>query len=72
MTIIQTPCVNGCVMCGMCCVALTIDDDNLQKPAYKKCRHLVYAGNKALCEIHGADPWQSHNSDCKSRGQGAL
>ena len=48
----KNPCINGCIMCGMCCVALTIDDENLQKPAFKKCQNLVYRGNKALCSIH--------------------
>jgi len=49
---VKTPCLNGCIMCGMCCVALTIDDEQLQKPAFKRCQHLVYRGDKALCSIH--------------------
>lgn len=47
-----TPCINGCVMCGFCCIALTIDDEKLQKPAFKKCQNLYYEGRHALCRIH--------------------
>lgn len=46
------PCINGCIMCGACCVFLTIDDEKLKKPAFKKCENLVYKGIHAICKIH--------------------
>ncbi len=48
----KTPCKNGCIMCGFCCVAMTIDDEKLQKPAFKRCQHLRYSENRAYCAIH--------------------
>lgn len=47
-----TPCMDGCVMCGFCCIAYSIDDEKLQKPAFKRCEHLVYRDDNAVCAIH--------------------
>ncbi|MEW6711134.1 MAG: hypothetical protein AB1403_15000 [Candidatus Riflebacteria bacterium] len=46
------PCKDGCIMCGFCCIAYTIDDEKLHKPAFQRCQHLFYQGKNALCAIH--------------------
>ena len=53
------PCINGCIKCGFCCVAMTIEDKKLKKPAFTRCRHLIYVKNEAVCEIHGKNKPQT-------------
>lgn len=48
----KIPCKNGCIMCGMCCVLYTIDDEKLQKKSYVPCKNLIYENNHAKCSIH--------------------
>jgi hypothetical protein len=49
----RLPCLNGCIKCGFCCVALTIDDEKLKKPAFSVCQNLRYQAAEAICSIHG-------------------
>lgn len=50
----KTPCKNGCIMCGMCCIVYTINDKDLKKSSYVPCKNLVYDGKHAKCSIHAS------------------